>query len=131
MLAVPQDTKTKEKRSKGSSSTKNQRRKGRGAKDAITHEEAFQCLALDPLAPIPPSEEERWLPGSAGRYGELQRVYAPLHGESSVWRGVRKADQLPVALKRIAGDLWSSERELSMHLAATGVPGNLSLCSGM
>ena len=71
---------------------------------------------------------EAWLPGSAGRYGDLQWVYAPLHSENTVWRGVRLEDQLPVALKRVAGDLWSSERELSMHLAATGVPGELCVC---
>lgn len=124
------DPKPKEMESKrgSSSTTRNQRRKGRGGtKDAIAHEAAFRGLEYDPLVPLPVSVEARWLPGSAGRYGDLQRVYAPLHGESTVWRGVRMGDQLPVALKRVAGDLWSSERELSMHLAATGVPGVVPL----
>ncbi len=91
-------------------------------------EEAFRGLELDPLPPMPVGVEARCLPGSAGRYGLLEQVHAPEFSENTVWRGVRLGDQLPVALKRVAGDLWSSERELSMHLAATGVPGALCVC---
>jgi hypothetical protein len=93
-------------------------------------EEAFRGLELDPLPPMcPVGAEARCLPGSAGRYGLLEQVHAPELSENTVWRGVRLGDQLPVALKRVAWDLWSSERELSMHLAATGVPGEL--CADM
>jgi hypothetical protein len=63
------------------------------------------------------------LPGSTARYGELEVIYAHGYSESTVWRGVRVTDGLPVALKRIVEDVWSSERELSMHLAANDVPG--------
>jgi hypothetical protein len=80
------------------------------------------------MMPLPVVEQDRWLPGSACRYSDLQRVYYSPYSQNSVWRGVRTVDQLPVALKRMAEDLWTTEKELSMHLAASGVPG-ACLCS--
>lgn len=77
-----------------------------------------------PLPPDPVEEKARLLPGSAGRYRDIEMWFAHEYRSTSVWRGVRIADGLVVAMKRIVEDLWSSERELSMHLAASGAPGN-------
>jgi len=95
------------------------------AHEALLRSEwSFDPPPPDPLAPL----GCQWLPGSAGRYRVVRQVRSPpIGGCSSVWLGERVSDGAKVALKHVVTDLWSGEREVSVHLAATGAPGVVPL----
>ncbi len=91
---------------------------------SIVEEEIFKG-EHSPNVPVPPAAKEKLLPGSMGRYGNIQPLCSSMFGDTDVREGVRRSDNLPVALKRIIDHFWASEHQLAMHLAANGAPGYL------
>ncbi len=79
--------------------------------------------------PPPPewaSDPQKKLPGSQARYRDPVMVASRLD-RSQVWVATRVSDGLPVVLKQLTCETWVAEHELSMHLAANGVPGVVPL----
>ncbi len=102
-------------------------RRGRQKAVDVAEEFIFAEWPL-PCPPPPewPSDPHKKLPGSQARYRDPVMVASRLD-RSQVWLATRVSDRLPVVLKQLTCETWVAEHELSMHLAANGVPGVVPL----